>query len=288
MYWTFYYDQEQRPQLRNSYCVFLDFLGFTDEIRVSADKGEEEAVFRRFMTEIVPLIKTLILPQAADNDRQYPRRWDAKVFSDNMIVGHVVWTEDGEAEFGRTLVPLMEFQLRAACSGYFVRGGWSLGNLFMDETTVFGTALLDAYELESKQAKFPRIILSDEMKEKVFRQMSSQAHPAHCDYLIVDDAGNLMTHYLANTISDDEIEWGAIVAHSSVIRDRLSDHASNERVLPKYKWLAAYHNFFCESLQNAPGYCVDVKIPGDLPDYGIRRLQTKDSPYHAAACNQLQ
>ena len=110
---TFYYDQEQKPQLRNSYCVLLDFLGFTDEIRVAADKGEEEAVFRRFMTQIVPLIKTLILPQAADNDRQSPRRWDAKVFSDNMVLGHVVWTEDGEDEFARTLVPLMEFQLSA-------------------------------------------------------------------------------------------------------------------------------------------------------------------------------
>jgi hypothetical protein len=47
--------------------------------------------------------------------------------------------------------------------GIFVRGGISFGDVVHDKNLLFGPAMTEAYYLESKYAKFPRIILSKEV-----------------------------------------------------------------------------------------------------------------------------
>ncbi len=48
--------------------------------------------------------------------------------------------------------------------GILFRGGMTIGNIIHnDNGTVFGQDLIDAYQLESKSAKYPRIILSDKL-----------------------------------------------------------------------------------------------------------------------------
>ncbi len=45
--------------------------------------------------------------------------------------------------------------------GILFRGGLTIGNIIHNENgTVFGQALIDAYQLETKSAKYPRIVLS--------------------------------------------------------------------------------------------------------------------------------
>ena len=56
-------------------------------------------------------------------------------------------------------------QLIAASQGVWVRGGVTVGNILHDDDVVFGPALNRAYELESKVAKFPRIVLDVEIDE---------------------------------------------------------------------------------------------------------------------------
>jgi len=47
--------------------------------------------------------------------------------------------------------------------GWLVRGGISIGELFIDETMVWGEALLKAYDLESNAAIYPRILLDSNL-----------------------------------------------------------------------------------------------------------------------------
>lgn len=48
-----------------------------------------------------------------------------------------------------------------ALQGFFIRGGLSVGTLFVDDNCVYGEALIDAYELESKVAVNPIVILCE-------------------------------------------------------------------------------------------------------------------------------
>ncbi len=43
--------------------------------------------------------------------------------------------------------------------GFFVRGGAVVGDIYVDDKGIFGPAAEKAYELESKHAKYPRILL---------------------------------------------------------------------------------------------------------------------------------
>lgn len=45
--------------------------------------------------------------------------------------------------------------------GWLVRGGITIGDFYIDDTIVWGPALLRAYELEDKLAIYPRIILDE-------------------------------------------------------------------------------------------------------------------------------
>ena len=52
--------------------------------------------------------------------------------------------------------------------GILFRGGLTIGNIIHNENgTVFGQGLIDAYKLESNNAKYPRIILSDKLISKL-------------------------------------------------------------------------------------------------------------------------
>ena len=42
----------------------------------------------------------------------------------------------------------------------YLRGGIDIGEFYIDETFVWGEVLLSAYEIESKLARYPRILLS--------------------------------------------------------------------------------------------------------------------------------
>lgn len=279
---TIYFDAEKKPRLVPSYCVFADFLGYSHEIKEAVGRGEENAVFQRFIDEIEPEIEKIIQPSADDDAPGFPRMWDAKVFTDNVVLGYAIWSDRGEEEFGHAICQLVEFQMAVALKGFFVRGGWSFGNLFMNRNTVFGASLLEAHELENNVAIYPRIILSDDLKELVFQHMARYgSDPPQCYHLIVDGDGLLITNYLTEAIVEGEVYWEDLELHAKLITERLEEHSENERVLDKYRWLAAYHNFFCSFLSEHDEYFPSVCVAGEFPDYGLKQLLHEDSPYVA-------
>ncbi|WP_321897185.1 hypothetical protein [Burkholderia cepacia] len=54
-----------------------------------------------------------------------------------------------------------------ALKGFFIRGGLAVDQLFMDENSVYGAALLEAYRLESKVAVNPVVVLCDQTMKLV-------------------------------------------------------------------------------------------------------------------------
>jgi hypothetical protein len=44
--------------------------------------------------------------------------------------------------------------------GFLIRGGVTIGNLYHAQGIVFGPAMVEAYELESRTAVYPRIVVS--------------------------------------------------------------------------------------------------------------------------------
>lgn len=86
-----------------------------------------------------------------------------KIFSDNIIIVKKLSEQSDKRllDIKILLNCVANFQCSAVKDsvGWLVRGGISIGELYMDETMVWGEALIKAYDLESNPAIYPRVLL---------------------------------------------------------------------------------------------------------------------------------
>ncbi len=127
------------------FVVFFDILGWRNKI---AAAGEDAKAVAR-LHNILALFR-MLADQKEDSDRARSRM---TTFSDNVVISHSL-------ERQRSLVFLVGMiQVCAAMERYLVRGGLTAGSIVHNEKVVFGPALNRAYELESRVAVFPRIVV---------------------------------------------------------------------------------------------------------------------------------
>ncbi len=121
-----------------------------------------------------------------------------KIFTDNMVVAYPI-KGDGEKELDEILENVAEYQFKLSLEGLFVRGGISMGDFYINEDIVFGPALLDAHNTESKIACYPRIILDNNTVSKVQTYMNHYDVAPQKNKILIDNDGNWFLNYL-NTI----------------------------------------------------------------------------------------
>jgi hypothetical protein len=151
-------------------------------------------------------------------------------------------------------------QISLAAEGVLIRGGISMGDLFInpEKTTVFGPAFVRSYELESEQAIYPRIVVD---RELVFEAKKENAWPLLRDLLLHGEDGTYFLDYLSGTLAtkwDPPMNQAArevlIGGHRRTIETNIRNNAKNkdERFKQKYRWLALYHNEVVKKLVDRP------------------------------------
>lgn len=87
-----------------------------------------------------------------------------KFFSDNVVIAIRVGDTNGNISAADCLLEFTAYMADHMLScNYKPRGGICKGSIYMDDVFVWGKGLVDAYIMESKKAKFPRIIISSEV-----------------------------------------------------------------------------------------------------------------------------
>ena len=139
--------------------------------------------------------------------------------------------------------------------GFLLRGGITVGELYHRESMVFGPAFLKAYELESRCAIYPRIILDPDLAEQwgqgdAYLEKDGQLI-GHAKTWRLSHDGFRFFDFLqplrgAPTFSDspDLIRHSLLPLHA-LLDKKLKDYADNVRIRPKYVWLANYFNDVC-------------------------------------------
>lgn len=143
------------PRLIPSVVSFIDVLGFSQLGMRAINNGEGDLFLNQIHTSLNKA------RHAITNQMSLAK---VKVFTDNVVIGWPIYG-DGEGELGTTFLYLAEYQFLLTLDGFFIRGGVSVGDHFMDEETVFGPELITAYDLESQVAVYPRIILSENVNK---------------------------------------------------------------------------------------------------------------------------
>jgi hypothetical protein len=133
------------------FVAFYDVLGWRRKI---ADAGDNP--------EMIQALKAAVtgwsfLRNIDVQNRGFKTR--ITTFSDNVVISEPV---EGP-NFQLFLFRLGCMQLIASWSGILIRGAITVGDIVHDDSIVFGPALNRAYELESQQAIYPRIILDPDV-----------------------------------------------------------------------------------------------------------------------------
>ena len=200
-----------------------------------------------------------------------------------------------------TIIDIIHLQLELGNKGLMLRGGIAIGDVYHDDDIVFGLAMNEAYFLESKVAKFPRVVIRRETLDEGFVNTEGLSK-----YEIETNWQDLMTlvkpdNYNENEndenlffidflrqdneltdFGDEYYEWlkafrVAIVEglnrYSKASSDyqvmSLPDRTEADRVFKKYRWLLSYWNHVVE---DETAY---YPVPDIVDQKGFRSLYKK-------------
>lgn len=241
----------------NRLVAFIDILGFSEIVKQS--KGNNDKI--NLIYSVLNYLK----------DWEASENWDLKLieieedaqkrgvsnfditgktnstsFSDSIVVS--VKVENNINEMTSTLIANLAYIGAILIEqGILFRGGLTIGDLIHNEFgTVFGQGLIDAYLLESKSAKYPRIILSDKLIKQLNYPLETKKdrYPYH-QYINRFDDGCVGIH---------QMNYYQVVQNSTEItHEKLTDSLNKIRkviisgldlsfektqVYEKYRWLA--------------------------------------------------
>jgi hypothetical protein len=161
---------QKRVRYKRSFICHLDLLGFRELIR-SKKPGEISKMLRLFSEAVTPLSRGFEVK--ALGSKQFI------AFSDLHIT--VIPTES-EDTATRGLIFLQIIRLVHAQwtlffdHGILVRGGIVVGDAIRSYDRFFGQGIIDAFDVESKQALYPRIVVHGSVFEELKRNPRVWTH----------------------------------------------------------------------------------------------------------------
>jgi hypothetical protein len=151
--------------------AFVDILGF----RSLVSKLPGDSKLHRQLHAALGAIKST--GSFAGDSSTAQKELEASVFSDSIVISGapnqvftVIWTCVG-------------LQARLLALGVLTRGGISLGPTFHKEDILYGDGMIKAYDLESKAAIYPRVIVDP--------MLVSSLHEVHRVMLLEQDTDGL-------------------------------------------------------------------------------------------------
>ena len=157
------------PRYEEQFTAFIDFLGFGE---VSA--GTNEAT----ILKVLNLLRSLsalrgefdVHSKAEVSGKKIFVKPAISTFSDHILISYPMQPISDEVgpseriaafaityEFKQLLTSIAATALRI---GFLVRGGATIGKLYHAQGVVFGEALIEAFQIESRTSIYPRVVLS--------------------------------------------------------------------------------------------------------------------------------
>ena len=231
--------------------AFIDILGFkslieeTQQPSCSADKVEN---IKTAFSYIYNMLEEHYVDEQVKGVRY-------STFSDCIVFSFP--TRQNDSLFF-SLLPLVWLQAELIWKhNILLRGAMTVGDIYHDDKMVFGPAMVEAYELESKKATYPRIILDNKIEEDYsqwFDELLIEGNPEklynftnEVDYtfqrksglLAEDEDGCYYVNYLEKIVKEmDEPEnYKEFITHAESLTHQYLKPNTETSVLKKYVWL---------------------------------------------------
>jgi hypothetical protein len=147
-------------------------------------------------------------------------------------------------------------------NGFFVRGALTKGPVCLTDEIIFGSALIECYQLESKASIVPRIVLAESLQKLLVEHRDVRLEENGSEFgraICRDVDGMWFVNYLDAAQEFGTIRWDFIEQHKKSVLESLSTTTRHD-VLPKFGWACRYHNVFCHWHRDDPGYSDNYRI----------------------------
>ncbi|WP_111672856.1 hypothetical protein [Algoriphagus litoralis] len=243
---------------------FLDVLGFGSllkEFEEDADLENEPLSSENLVSvkanEFIVAFKSVVqlIPQ------NYCRYY---LFSDNICISADV--EEDRNIANEILFVVSNLFQKMASLGYFLRGGIDYGWMLDEEDIAVGIPLAKAYYLESKVAKYPRVVISDSFCDLL------KDIDADFDYQLKSDEGFIFIDPFYSVIrAEDRIEF--FETYRIKISEKLAMRYDDPAIEIKYKWLAETYNSFLDEFLEKSGILLENEEVGEEELKYLRNLK---------------
>lgn len=209
--------------------AYLDILG-AQKLMLSEESNTFLNILQEQYEELLSLPKVLKhIPQFEDVK--------IKIFSDNIIIVSEL-VEDksiNKTKLERILQLVSHLQVNLLVKTKLLRGGITIGELFINDTLVYGAGLIEAYNIESTVAIYPRIVVSSEV-----------AYLNEEESIIKDFDGNWFVNFYWSFIESA----GLYIDMSSYIDKVVQEtNLKDYKIRQKINWLINYHNLRCDEMK---------------------------------------
>ncbi len=231
--------------------AFLDVLGFQEKLiefeqDAIAKKSEEglEYLVSEKVNEFINTVKDVIGLLDDGNFRYY-------LFSDNICIT-VDYIENPELLI-TVLFTINELFYSFAQKGYFLRGGIDIGKFVDEKQVALGVPLARAYLMESKDAVYPRILVSNNyyklLEENLAQKKLSHFENLNSDLIINESCEFYYLNVFYHVVKkEDKAKYFSDL--KTKILENIEVNKKKEKVYVKYSWLANEYNKFLSLYAN--------------------------------------
>jgi len=223
------------------YCAFIDILGFQRLIAGLKGTDEQFLALREALKKVHAPVGQPTVSWTID--------FRAQSISDAVTISTLA-TDGGLVRLFQVIEALAVDLLK---EGYFIRGALTKGKLYHNDTTVFGEALIRAYELENTVARYPRVMITRDVmadigvfpKGLLMTELREQFREQVRPYIEQAADGPHFVHVL-RTISAN-VQGGQFDGYQrlqDMIQKRLDEATDHPRHFEKVQWFALYWRKF--------------------------------------------
>ncbi|WCK05864.1 MULTISPECIES: hypothetical protein [Agrobacterium] len=230
--------------------TFIDVLGFRAML-IDRSAGE--------IHDIILSLREFTTPDVKQFRRMKEVRLSSRAFaesvSDAVVRVRVFNTQYSDGAFFQELLDLLHIQIQCINHGVLVRAGLAIGSVHVGlngSGPVFGPAMVRAFDIESGEAIYPRIVVDEAAYEQFLSdaRLHNENHDLEeeTEYvnrlLRIGEDGTRFIDYLG--ASEDEYDAfedyiAFLDRHAALIRLNLAE-VRKPTIRRKYLWLASYHN----------------------------------------------
>lgn len=231
------------------FIVYLDILGVKNKIN-SEQSNEYLQKIQKIYTQALELFEQY-KNLGGGNELK------CKIFSDNIIFATEIYNQQYSG-FCNNINSVIVTSLAiftiflyqyALEEGFLIRGGMTVGDLFINDVFTYGKGLIRAYQLENEIAIFPRVILDEQVLKYIDKVNSTNLNG--CKIYENDFDNYYYINYLSYLFKTLEIE-----KLNNLLRE-IKKEKKSEKIKQKHNWLITKYNEIC-TIQNKEDFIINI------------------------------